>query len=224
MNSRGNAFVYILIAVVLFGGLTYALTSADQGNDVTELDDGRAAIAANQIFAYSAAAKNAIAALDQMGTGTDQINFIIPSNGAFNTGSNQNKLFHPEGGGLSYKALPVDALDPTYSDTTPAGLYVGRFNNFEWTPTSAFDVVFSAWGLTKKACVSLNEKVNGTPTLPTLTKVQMRGMLVDTIYGGTANTAATVAACGACDGRPAGCIQSSTTPYIYTFYSILVSR
>ena len=93
MNQRGNAFVYVLIAIILFAGLMFTISRMDEGGTSTsDLDEGRAKVGANSILAYASSVEGAVIRLDRVGTSADQIDFMLPSDAAFNTAPNLNKL------------------------------------------------------------------------------------------------------------------------------------
>lgn len=221
MSQKGNAFFYILVAVVLFAGLTFTISRSNLGSTpVTEINQGRETVAGNAIISYSVQAQNAVTRLDQMGTGADQIDFILPSNAAFNTAPTLNKFYHPDGGGFALKPLPGDAA-ATVAGSPTAGFYVGRFNNFDWTPTTAQDVVFTAYGLSSSVCALINKQLTGSTTIPTVTGQNVKNVLVDTAIHSAGNAGLTTTNCAACDEKPALCITDGT---VYGFYSILVAR
>lgn len=220
-SQRGNAFVYILIAVVLFAGLTFAITSNMQNSADKEISEAQAKTAATQILAYASEAQNAINRMTMNGTEIDDIDFTMPSNASFNNAPTINKLFHPDGGGLQYKNLPVNSSNLT---TTPANAYyVGKDNNFEWTPTASRDVLFTAFSLKKEVCQELNRKISGSPTVPKVASTNLRVYLVSSSYYGGVDLDMTAAACPDCAEKPALCISSSNENR-YAFYSILIAR
>ena len=220
MNTRGNAFVYILIAIALFGALTFALSGSQETASVGELNEGRATIAANEILSYAATAQNSIISLDRIGTNAASLDFVLPSNDTdFNAAPHVNKLFHPEGGGLAYKLLPRDA-GVTAITTPEEGYYIGRFNNTEWTPTTAQDVMFSAYGINRQVCEELNYKITGSRTVPSMGNTTQT--FVDTEYHSIANIDLMIADCATCDEKPALCVHGSGN--LYVFYNILVAR
>lgn len=223
--QRGNAFLYILIAVVLFGGLMFSISRSAHNDDPTsQLDDGKAKIAANSILSYAAVASNAIIQMEQSGTDPGDIDFMYPSDTNFNTAPTINKLFHPDGGGLNYKTLPPGAAN-TSAIVTPAGYYIGRFNNVEWTPTTAQDIIFTAYELTESVCEELNRKIRGSTTIPPTTSGHFRTFLLDEdIYSGT-NVDFNVANCTTCEEISSACVSyTSGADTKYAFYSILTAR
>ncbi len=221
MNDRGNAFIYILIAIVLFAGLGFAISRSSQNSSVSELDQGRTSIAANDILAYAAATQNAIATLDRLGTGPAQIDFVLPSDSvAFNSAPNVDKLFHPDGGGLTYKPLPRDAVDATYTDPPEPGFFIGRFNNVEWTPTTEDDVIFVALGIPQAVCEELNRKITGSAAIPEL-QSDLEATLVDVVHHAGGNSDLVAANCADCEEKSAICLTDTAH---YAFYSVMVPR
>lgn len=222
-SSSGNAFIYILLAVALLGGLTYVLSKSSENNPGTELSDAATKAAATQIIVYAAQAQMAVDRMISNGTSPDDINFTMPWEPTFNTAPTINKLFHPDGGGLQWKALPTAALHlgyrgtPGYSMASAyRGYYIGRFNQQVSTPSSAFDIVFSAHGVNPAVCREINRKITGTAATYTASESDRR-LWVDAAYhtGNQANV--TAANCPNCVDRPALCV-------LETFYSILVAR
>lgn len=218
-NQNGNVFVYILIAVVLFGSLMFALSrSASQDDPSTELAEGQVKIAVNEIIAYAASTSNTITQMQQTGATTDQIDFMLPSDTDFNTAPTIYKIFHPDGGGLNYRALPKGTFDNGGAGLAP-GYYVGRFNNIEWTPTSAQDTVFTAYDIHQDVCEAINYKITRSTTIPTASGSNIENFFVfDDLHSGS-NVDFMVTNCAACEDIPALCVTNGSGKYV--FYSIL---
>lgn len=218
-NQKGNVFVYILIAVGLFAALMFAISkSASQNEAVGELADGESKIVAGEIIAYAASATNALSQMQQTGATISMIDFMLPSDADFDDAPTIYKLFHPDGGGLNYKHLPAKA---SADDKTglAAGYYIGRFNNVEWTPTTAHDVVFTAYEIKKDVCTELNRKVAGTTTIPTIVGDSLQNLFVyDDLHTGI-NSNFNVVNCAACEEVSAMCVTDGAGKY--AFYSIL---
>lgn len=225
-SSSGNAFIYILLAVALLGGLSFVLSKGNENNPGSELADASAKATAAQILSYASQAGMAVDQMVSNGTTIDNIDFKMPSNSNFNTAPTINKLFHPDGGGLQYKPLPKSAY--TTELLSPAnGYYVGRFNNFEWTPTVSQDVIFAAYGLSLAVCQQLQLKISGTTTIPGTASGVPKSYFIDTAVTGTANANLTATICAACDGMVASCVRNgaiTSSSTVYTFYSILAGR
>jgi hypothetical protein len=219
-SQKGNAFLYVLIAIILFAGLAFTLSrSGSQRDPVGSLTEGRVTIDANNIIAYAASVSNMLSQLDVAGVSPDQLDFILPSDAAFNTPPLDKKFFHPAGGGVNYKALPSEAIASNGAGLAP-GYYVGRFNNVEWTPTAANDVIFAAHEISESVCKAINTKITGSDTVPALAGASSQDLLIDDSLHGGSNVNFMVVNCAACDEKPALCVSSGGT---YTFYSVLVA-
>lgn len=218
-NQNGNVFVYILIAVALLGGLMFALSkSASQGDPTAEVSEGRNKVAANEIIAYATSTENSILQMQQTGVTVAQIDFLLPSDSNFNTAPTAYKLFHPDGGGLNYKALPAGADDSDAVGLAPA-YHVGRFSNVEWTPTTAHDVIFTAYEIKQQVCAAINYQLMKSSTIPTVSGDSLDNLLVDdSLHTGT-NADFMITNCAACENIPAMCVTNGTGKY--AFYSLL---
>jgi len=218
-NQNGNVFVYILIAVGLLGSLMFLISkSASQNDAVSELSEGESKIVAGEIIAYAAAASSAIAQMQQTGATVGMIDFIVPSDTNFNDAPTIHKLFHPDGGGFNYKPIPLKASADDKTGLS-AGYYIGRFNNIEWTPTTAQDVVFTAYEIKQTVCAEINKKITGASTIPTVTGESLQNLFVsDDLHTGT-NDDFTETNCAACKEIPALCVSDGSGKY--AFYSLL---
>ena len=109
-NQNGNIFVYILIAVGLFGALMFTISKSSSQNDaVGELAEGESKIVAGEIIAYAASATNALSQMQQTGSTVSMVDFMLPADDDFEDAPTVYKFFHPDGGGLNYKPLPLKA-------------------------------------------------------------------------------------------------------------------
>ena len=228
MNSRGNAFVYILIAIILLAGLTYTIGKSNDGADpINEMDENQAKIAASAIRAYAAQAQNAMLRMEQFGVSPDDILYMLPTKVPdFDNPPHTEKLFHPDGGGLAYKQLPQGAEDKNNNPTLKNGYYVGMVANIEWTPSTVHDVVFVAYGLTEAVCQELNWQMIKSRTTPEV-QSSFASTIVPSEFHSGSNSDFLAGNCPECDEKPSLCVSddggglSSST---YAFYDILVAR
>lgn len=220
-NSRGNAFLYILLAIVLLAGLTFAISKSGSDIDAgAELGEGQAKIAANAVIAYAAAAQNAVLRLQQVGVDEGAIDLLRPDKAGFNSGDTTVRLYHPDGGGLTLKPMSPGAGDSAAAYTP--GFYIGRFSNFYWTPTAAEDVIFAAYGLKKEVCEEINRQITGNVTIPSTTQ-SLKSLFVDVQISGSGTNASaiTTAECSGCEEKPALCVTDGSN---YAYYNVLVAR
>ncbi len=222
MAKSGNAMIYILLALALLGALTMTMMRGNEtgGDDLTQ---DEAELLALQVIAYASTAKNAVDQMVMSGSPVNSLNFTLPSDPTFNNAPIIHKVFHPAGGGLIYKT-PDPKIFISLASTTPSpGWYIGQFNNTEWTPTAANDVMFSAVYIKREICEAINKKITGSTVIPTHSNI--RRHIVDTQYHGLGNSNFTVAssACPSCNGFPSLCISSNPAQY-YSYYSILLPQ
>lgn len=216
-RQSGNVMVYILLALVLIGALTVALTrQGDQGGD--DLSYEQAELQASQLISYSLSAQNVVNQMIMSGSNIDTIDAMLPSNAAFNTAPNIHKVFHPQGGGLNYE---VPKLPPFAASgvATTAGWYITK-RNVQWTPSAATDLVLAAFSIDPAVCRQINKKLTGQATLYPLV-----GATQTTNYFTTAAaTNLTAANCPSCDGKASLCVTDAAANARPTFYTILEGR
>lgn len=224
-NERGNAFVYILIAVALFAALTFILARQEDSKEAGVLEGERAKLMANQLINSAGQVKSA---LDQMvfaGTAPEEFDFTGPGDINFDESDpvdNLDKVFHPNGGGITLQLLPKQAITSQPLTNPPPGWYLGRFNHVEWTPTTHQDVLLTAYGIREEICAELNHIIVGDPFIPTL-NTDISTLLVDANdhTGSNSNFMATDCPSGNCEEIASLCVVNSG---IYGFYNILFSE
>ena len=227
--ERGNALVYVLIAIALFAALSFTLSRQTDTGEAGEMPDDRAELYATQLVAYAVQTKSVVDQMLFTGTQIDNLDFMLPTDAGFNAGTQTDKsqrVYHPEGGGLNPATLPSDAIDQIITDP-PAGWYMGRFNNVEWSPTAADDVILTAFQINKKICEKINMKVNGTTAIPVLTAPLREVMISATSHTGanadlTTDPAGTPV-CGSCHKVSSLCVQNQGSA-AYGFYTIIADQ
>ena len=226
MNTQsGNVVIYILVAVALFGALTFTLSRINQGGNAnTEISEAQATAYATQILSYAGQAASVIEQMKFNSSLDDTIDFTLPTEGTFNDDPTIHKLYHVTGGGLNYKPMP-DAMQASDNAALPPGFYIGRFEQIDWTESTDHDIVFAAHEINQNICAKLNEKIIGDPAIPALVGETPENLFVDDStpsHGGT-NAPFTSTECPTCEGRPAMCVSDAGGTK-YTFYNILVAR
>lgn len=238
-SERGNALIYVLIAVVLFGALSFTLSRQTDTSEVGTLENERAELIATQLISYAADAKSAFDKMQFTGTRVGDVNVIPPSDPDFNsatTSDNLNKIFHPEGGGLNFARIPdraTDASNITTPDDPAPGWYMG-FNQVEWTPSTDTDLILTAYGLAPLVCGFINEKITGNTTIPVISDSVKETLVQKTIdgedmYSVGANVDLTTdpdatspaAICPECHNQASLCVQEGG---VFGFYTIIGER
>lgn len=220
--SAGNVVIYVLIALALIALLTATLSRQEEDSSGT-LDEDRLALQTTALFTYTGSAKNVVDQMLMAGSNPDALQFVRPNQASFDIAPYYNMVYHPEGGGLSIPAR--DETSFTYAGTTPdAGWYLGRFNNVEWTPSAANDVILAAYGISEQLCASINKKLTGDDTVPELdTAGGPAQFFIDYEVSGVANEDLMISDCDDCEGYPALCVASSDRS-IFTYYNIISAQ
>ncbi|MGH1375155.1 MAG: hypothetical protein ACRBCK_02300 [Alphaproteobacteria bacterium] len=217
LSQNGNALIYVLIAIVLFAALGFTLTRQVQNTGTREIDRAEIDLYALQLITYSAQATSSIEQMRFSGSDADDLIFVQPAESGYSSAPHIHKVFHPQGGGLNPQTLPADTVLQVAA-TPPAGWYLGRFNNVEWTPTNAQDVILSAYQISRPLCETINQRITGNTSIPALSG-SMSTFLVDS---GT-NSDLNIANCAACEGYVSLCV-SNDVQTSYSFYTIIESR
>lgn len=221
-KESGNALIYVLIAIALFAALTMTLGRQTDTSEASALSDEKAELLATQLINYAAQAKSVADQMIFTGTASavDDIDFTLPTDAAFNTPPHINKIYHPEGGGLNPASLPAQAVEQNSTDP-PAGWYLGRFNNVEWTKTTAEDIILTAHQINKKVCEKINEKVTGSTTIPVLGDGPKFYLIDDSLHTGS-NVNLDIGECSGCDPYFSICVTGDGNHY--SFYTIIADQ
>ncbi len=228
-HEHGNALIYVLIAIALFAALSFTLARQSDTGEGGTLSDEKAELYATQMISYAAQTKSVIDQMLFSGTDIDDLDFMDPSDSDFNAGTQlarAHRVYHPEGGGLIKGRLPPEAVDQNIG-TPEAGWYLGRFNNFEWTKSANDDVILVAYQISRQLCEKLNEKVNGSTSIPVLTDSIMETM-IDASYFSGANTDLTTdpsgsPICAACHEVASLCVQNQSQN-AYGFFTVIADQ
>lgn len=231
-RERGNALIYVLIAIALFAALSMTLGRQTDTGEAASLSDERAELYATQLIAYAAQAKSSVDQMMFSGADIATLDFALPGSAGYDTGTTTDKIkrvYHPDGGGLVAENLPEEAAAYTGNDPE-AGWYMGRFNNVEWTKTGGVngdDVILVAYGIHEKICEKINEKVKGSSAIPQMT-ASIRNVMIDDVYHTGVNADLTTVTpgtpvCADCHNVSTLCVED-LAGNIFGFYSVLLDR
>lgn len=120
-HESGNAIFYILIAVALLAGLSYAVSLSGRGNQ-SAISSQQARLHALGIIEYAEILKNSVSQIRLRGYQDTEISFenniVSGYENAFCTGEGC-KLFEINGGGISYLEPEALWLDSAAASATP---------------------------------------------------------------------------------------------------------
>ncbi|MDQ7018846.1 MAG: hypothetical protein Q9M33_06750 [Robiginitomaculum sp.] len=178
-DEKGNALFLILIAVVLFAALSYAVTSSMRGGG-KDMSEEAAELAASRLLDYSAHLRMTIQRMMvSQYLNPEDIDFYVPNvmklyGGGNYIRNNTNctttacEVFSPDGGGFSYQHFE-DLANPS-----PTGWQSNWEKPGHWSPlvanvvnisSSKNDIVIRIVALNIDVCKALNRKV-GLPEIP----------------------------------------------------------
>ncbi len=224
-SEQGNALIYVLIAIALFAALSFILGRQTDTSEVGTIEEEKAELYAAQLISYAAQAKQVIDQMSFTGTDIDEFDLVLPGVAAFSIAPHIDKVYHPEGGGLTPGNLPTNAVAQSTADPVP-GWYMGRFNNVEWTATAGTDLILIAYQISQSVCERINIKVTGSAAIPTMTDSIKEVMIDDSFYGVGVNTDLTTDPgdiCPDCDKMTALCVENQLQN-AYGFYTLLADR
>jgi hypothetical protein len=224
-QERGNALIYVLIAIALFAALSMTLTRQTDSNEAQQLSEEKAELLATQLISTSAQMKSAIDQMLFSGSQINDLNFDLPHVATFDTGDVIHKVFHPQGGGITLPRLPEQAMAQTTTNPVP-GWYMGRFNNIEWTASTGQDVILTAYQINAQVCGIINEKINGSRAIPALTSWMNIVLIDDALHSGSnieLTTASPGDVCPNCHNMASLCV-SNTAGDAYSFYTIIADQ
>lgn len=214
-KERGNALLYVLIAVALFAALSFTLSDQTDTQEAAYLSQDKAELYASQIISYAAQAKSAIDQMMFTGTRINDLDFTKPGEAGFDTAPHINKVFHPQGGGLNLYALNESFSVGRVSDPTPPGVYFTK-KNVEWTPTTGDDITMAFYRLKEEVCDQIIKKIDGT-------KTQMGGSLYDTFATDNIAHPLNSTTCAACDEKMTYAVYRSSQK-LCVFYSVVADQ
>ena len=127
--DSGNALWFVLLAIALLVALTVVITRSSENTEETGARD-RSRILASDILRQAKGMEQAINTMRMQGIGENDISFDTPEltgygntncgDSSLNTDDDPCKIFHRDGGGLSYKKPGTEWLDSSRStETTP---------------------------------------------------------------------------------------------------------
>ena len=230
LSEAGNVLFLILIAVVLFAALSYAVTQSSRSGGGGA--DGEANLVNSaQITQYPASVRTSIVRMIISGIDVTQLEFNPPSDFGSLT-DNSFGVFHPSGGGATHVTAPAAV---TASGSQAQWIFTSDYA-IENIGTTANDIIAFLPGIGAAICARLNTELGIGATDDTdsdgigigATTVPVDANTMDN--GNTGIGAAAAAPGTLIDGdfstQPFGCYDSAATGSTDTlvYYHVLVER
>ncbi|MCB1538035.1 MAG: hypothetical protein H6865_03500 [Rhodospirillales bacterium] len=217
-GESGNVLIYVLIAVVLFAALSFALTRQLGGsNGMTgTLDDNRARLKAEELINYATGVRSAAEQMRTMGNVLpDEFSFVKQGDSGYATPPNRGKIYHPGGGGIT----PYVPDDDVFAEGSAKRGWSGQVGtNVEWTASAGSDVILTFVDVAPKICKAINARLYKDDAIPVSTLDPSKVF----INGGGDDADFTTAGCAACKDKVSYCVQGADGSY--DFYNVIVAR
>jgi len=223
-GQSGNAMIYILVAIALFGFLTLTLSRQGEQSDDQNLDDELLEFQVTQVMNYANSANSVIDQMLMSGSSAGDLSFVLPDSANYDVTPHIHKVYHPSGGGFEVKQADSKIFTGTDNDPDP-GWYMGSFNNVEWTPSSANDVIITAHQISQEVCEAINEKI-GAPVSPVPALgagLLLADYLIDAYHHSGTNANLTTTECADCDEWPMLCVSNDAGD-MWSYYMIIEAR
>lgn len=225
-NMRGSVLFIILIAVALFGALSYTVASMMNSGDATYVSEEKAELYADEILNYARKVRQTVQFL-KISNDCDDTDISFENDAAVNyvnpnaPSDKSCHVFDTAGGGLSYIEQHKQVLDSNFSAT---GLYKQVYFNggtsITGVGTSALDLIVAVPYLKEEVCLAINKKIGLGDFIPVddATGIPFRGVF----------TAASTPEIGDEDTRIEGrnmfCLQAGGGSPYYSYVGVLIPR
>lgn len=206
--ERGSALWFILIVLVLIGLLTAVLSrsgsSVDQTGDVEQQR-----IKVNQMLRFTKGLETAITSMTMNGISASDLNFSATNADSGNCTRSACKVFHRDGGGVSYQTAPAGI-----SATAGAQWLITATNDALGVGTTAPDLILMLRNVNTSYCTQINAVLGVTQGA------------VDTTIDFSPFTGAYTATqtLDNISGNPAGCLLYNGGVAENIFYQVLIAR
>lgn len=219
-TERGNVFMIILIAVVLFGALGFTMSRGFRSDTTSTMSARQAELAASDILAYAQKIERAVNRLRRNGCSESELSFEndIASGYDFST-RDECKLFESTGGKLTWTS-PAEGVNDGSEWHFSGNIQIESLGT-----TNSLTILLHSIDL--EVCKKINKKagLNEIPqqdTLPSgLESIKFTGSFSIPPIGALGNTS------NQYEGQPYGCFKGYGNAYeagTYHFYYTLLIR
>lgn len=216
-SESGNAFMMILIGIVLFSALAFTFTrSGRQG--ISNVSAQEASLIASDVIAYGQALERGVNRMRVKSISESDLDFSGAGGGYTNPGCSDDKckIFNPAGGQQIWQPNIKKANDGTAWVFTGAisVAKVGRDDG----DAKASELIAVMANVNPAICMEINRKLNVTN--PADAPPVSNGVGVSTLYAGTF-TAGSAISSPELDGKRAACFKDGTRNH---YYQVLLAR
>ena len=216
-DARGNALIFILIAILLLGTLTYAITySGDQQMNFSDRVAEDEQI--GRLLTYVGTVAGTLNQMVVAGAKADTLHTTLlidaPGSVAYGTPPHTMNLYHPHGGGMSYQT----ASSGNPSNAAAYNYKISRGSIVEDVgPTDAAvgDILFTARIDSAAYCGRINWLLRADATVPTLDDTDFTNL-----FDNGLDVTIAAANCAGCVGLSQLCV-SNASANAWGYYAVL---
>ena len=208
----GNVLFLILIAIALFGALSFALTK-DRGSSIGYIQDQRVMSDVSRLLTHSGVIRATVHRMIGDGITVAALSSDEPVADAvtFETAPHEHKIYHILGGGVTFINDIGGASDIEINkDVVITG--VGASATAEVVLTTPVDNL--------STCQEINMMLHGNTTIPEISDAAYTDLIGENAV--TLSDATTCNAAGGCDEVPFQCIVNNSGAYAY--YHVLYAQ
>ncbi|MFN3700645.1 MAG: hypothetical protein ACK4VI_03880 [Alphaproteobacteria bacterium] len=241
-GERGNVLIYILLAIALLAGLSFAVANSSR-NSGGQISQERMNMAVNEILEISNNIAAAVTQLTLRGCSHNQISFQNPVVAGYANPTapvdNSCDVYHINGGGLTYQAPQTIWFDPAISTATAnygeiiftANTCINQVGTgttaCDTAGASAADLIMAIPYLHNDICIELNRRLSvgaagAAPPQDDGAAWDSTNLRFTGAYNGGAILRDTD---GVLDGKRSGCFEADTTPVTgFHYFRVLIAR
>lgn len=221
--QRGNAFFLVLLGVILFAALAFTVSRGLRSDTTGKMTGQRAALAASDVLNYAQKMERGVNRIRRRNVSENDISFANDIVSGFEHSSAQpvrHRLFHPQGGNLSWQSPSADVNDGSEWHFTGATCIIdigSAASGCESNSSNRDEALIAVLpNLAESVCSEINNRLgitgipanSGTGYSTTLfTGAFADGTVIDNM-----------------DSFPQGCFNGGASQTGYHFYKVLLAR
>jgi hypothetical protein len=210
-SQRGSVMVFIFIGIVLFAALALAVSQGFRlGEGSTgAADEEKARLDASNVLDFARSVQNGVQEMKLNGVVTSAIDFVRPGDEpAYSTAPHTAKIFHPEGGGVTFLSVWSTLDDASEATATD---WAFPMNSIENVGGTGNERILTLIRVPQTICSSINDSLTGSNAIPSFTGT------TDDLFS-TGVTGIDSSNCAGCVGKATLCVTNGN---VRVFYFVL---
>ncbi|HEY1096870.1 MAG TPA: hypothetical protein VGF14_06475 [Alphaproteobacteria bacterium] len=199
-TERGNALFLILIAVVLFAALSFAITQSNRSTGSSAGEETNT-VSGSNVTQYASAVRTGITRMLVRGNVLEDLFFDQPGDSGYTTNPTR-QVFHPQGGAVVFQSPDSNLVET-------GGQWYFFFANVKDMATSSLDAVAVLTKVKRGVCQQINRNIFGSTTVSPLGTAITDATIVAATYN-SASPVANTFDFGTTPNKPYGCFTSDS--------------